>query len=136
MSEHNFKQDLWDDDYLDDQACAFDQLELLVVAASEYVQPTDDLRPSTLEAAQEACLQKRTNTRLSGLIIGALLIAATGLPTFLLAAYPTLAVVHSADLHQRATRTVTENGTETNWALYEVMSDLRRERSVLLNSSD
>ena len=136
MSELNFGRECWDGDNQDGQTPDVDQLELLVRAASEYVRPSDDLRPSTLEAAREACLRRRTNKRMSGLTIAVLLVAATGLPTLLLAAYPSVAVVHSAELHNRAARSVVEDGIEANWALYEALSDLRREHSALLNSSD
>ncbi|NOY41094.1 MAG: hypothetical protein GXP26_04565 [Planctomycetes bacterium] len=115
---------------------AIEQLESIVRSASGYLQPTDDLRPNALEAARDACRQRRTNRRLGGLAILVLLVAATGFPDFLLSSYPGVAAVQSSELHRRAARSVAENGTETNWALYEAFTELRREHSALLNPSD
>jgi len=114
----------------------FQQLEATVRAASGYVQPTDDLRPNALEAARDACRQRRTNRRLGGLAALVLLAASTGLPDILFSSYPSLIAVQSSDLHRIAARSVAENGVEANWALYEAFSELRREHSARLNPSD
>jgi len=131
MPEYNFHHEEYHDLPHD-----YDQLELILRTASEYVHPTDDLRPKSLEAARDACRQRQSSRRLGGLTVLVLLLAATGLPTLLLSAYPSLAVVQSTELHNRAARSVVDNGTETNWALYEAFSELRREHSALLNPSD
>lgn len=114
----------------------FQQLEAIVHAASGYVQPTDDLRPSALEAARDACRQRRTNRRLGGLAILVMLVAATGLPDILFSTYPEIVAVQSSDLHRLAARSVAENGTEANWALYEAFRELRHGHSAKLNPSD
>jgi len=114
----------------------FEQLESMLLAASGYLHPTDDLRPKALEAARDACRQRRTNRRLGGLAILVLLVAVTGFPHVLFSAYPNLLAVQSSELHRIAARSVAEEGVEANWALYEAFRDLRRERSARLNLSD
>jgi len=113
----------------------FQPFEAIVRSASGYVQPTDDLRPCVLEAAQGACRQRRTNRRLGGLAVLVMLVACTGLPDLLFSTYPEIVAVQSSDLHRLAARSVAENGTEANWALYEAFRDLRHGHSAKLNRS-
>jgi len=114
------------------QPADFQQVESLVRAASRYLQPTDDLRPNALEAARRACRQQRTSRRLGGLAFLALLVAATGFPEVLFSSNRGLVALQSSELHRRAARSVVENGTEMNWALYEAYRDLRREHATRL----
>ena len=114
----------------------FARLESIVHAAGGYVQPTDDLRPNTLEAAQYACRQRRTNLHFGGLGVFVLLLAATGFPGFLLSSRLGPAFVQSSELHRRAAQSVVEGSVGTNWALYEVFSELRDEQADLLHHAD
>ncbi len=118
------------------QPAAFEQLESMVRSACGYLQPTDDLRPNALEAARDACRQRRATRRLGGLAIIVLLVATTGIPDLLFSAYPEIVAVQSAELHRLAARSTVEKGTETNWALYEAFSELRRDRSARLHPAD
>jgi hypothetical protein len=121
---------------LDPLQADFARLESIVHAAGGYVHPTDDLRPNTLEAAQDACRQRRTNLRFGGLGLFVLLLAATGFPGFLLSSPLGPAFVPSSELHRRAALSVAEGSVGTNWALYEVFSELRGEQAELLHHSD
>jgi len=112
------------------------QLESIVRAAGGYIRPTDDLRPSTLEAARDACRQRRISRRFGGLAILVVLLAATGIPEFLFSSQRGKAFVRSSELHRRAAQNAVERGVGTNWALYEVFSELRREQADLLQHSD
>lgn len=114
----------------------FAQLESIVQAAGGYVQPTVDLRPKTLEAARTACRQRRTNIRLGSLAVFVLFLAATGVPEFFFSSNLGPAFVQSSDLHHRATRSAVKGNVGTNWALYEVFSEFRREQAELLHHAD
>jgi len=114
----------------------FEQLESIVRAAGGYVEPTDDLRPEVLEAARGACRQRRLGRRLCCWAVLVVLVSATGFPGFLFSSSPGLIAVQSSELQRRAALSVIENGTEANWALYEVFSELRRERSERFHVAD
>ncbi len=128
MSEFGYDFDHLQPDYA--------RLESIVHAAGRYVQPTVDLRPNTLEAARNACRQRRTNIRFGGLAALVLLFAATGFPSFLLSPHLGSAFVQSSELHRRAANIAVKGGVGTNWALYEVFSELRREQADLLHHAD
>lgn len=117
------------------QHSAFAELESMVRAAGGYVHPTDDLRPNTLEAVRSAGRQRRTSCRLGALAGLVLLLAASGFPDFLLSARLGPAFVQSSELHRRAVQYSVEKGIGTNWALYEVFSEMRREQADLLHRS-
>ena len=120
---------------LDQWQPEFARLESIVRTAGGYVRPTDDLRPNTLEAVQDACLQRRTNFRFGGLAVFIVLLAATGFPGFLFSSHLGPAFVQSSELHRRAAENALQSSVGSHWALYEVFSQLRREQADLLNHS-
>ena len=115
---------------------AFAEIESIVRAAGTYVRPSDDLRPSTLEAVRDACRQHRRGRRLVGLAFLVMLFAATGFPESLLTRHTSLAYVQSSELYRRAVESATDSRIGANWALYEVFSDLRREKAERLDRSN
>ena len=115
---------------------AFTQLESVVRAARGYVQPTEDLRPRTIEAAREASQLGRSRRRLASLTAIVLLLAATGFPGSMLSSNPDPAFTNSSELHRLAAKSAMKRGVGPNWALYEVFSKLRRDQADLLNHSD
>lgn len=115
---------------------SFGELESLVRRAGSYVQPTENLRPKSLEAAREATRQQRNNRRLGGAILVVVLLGAIGFPSFLRFSSLGPAFVRSDELHRRATQSALNSSVGTHWALYEVFCELRREQSELLNHVD
>ena len=115
---------------------SFNDLEAAVRDAGRYIRPTDDLRPSALEAAREAYKQQRRNRHLGTAAILMFLFAATGFPGTMLSSHSGLAYTGSAHLQHRALQTAAEPGIGTNWALYEVFSEVRQEQAEKLKHSN
>ena len=112
-----------------------DRLESLVRAAGGYIEPSDNLRPSTLEAAREACRQQRTTRRLGGLALVVVVLAATGLP-WLRGSSGGGSFVGSDEMYRRASIASLDSSVGTHWALYEVFRDARLEKAERLNHAD
>ena len=53
----------------------YSAIEAIIRAAGDHIEPTDDLRPRTLEAARRRCRQQRIGRRAGGLAVAALLLA-------------------------------------------------------------
>jgi hypothetical protein len=118
----------------------FDSVESLIHAACGYVQPTDDLRPRTLEAARAACRQRRSNYHFGCLAIVVVLLALCGFPhgdtsseTVLLARVSTS--IRHFDLQQQASLRVLQTGLDPGWAFFEAFSELRRKQADLFDSA-
>lgn len=57
-----------------DRHSAFGRLERLILSAANFVQPSYDLRPRTVEAAREYCRDKRAEQRLGGFVLAVMLV--------------------------------------------------------------
>jgi hypothetical protein len=118
---------------------AFDSIESLIRAACGYVQPTDDLRPRTLEAARSACRQRRWNSRVGGLALTIILLAMCGFPHWSSSRGEQIARASDAirhfDLHQQASLRMVRAGFDPSWALYEAFTDLRKKQADLFDSA-
>jgi hypothetical protein len=123
----------------DDDREALDEVESLVRAACGYVQPTDDLRPRTLEAAREACRQRRSNRRLGGLALSVVLLAVCGFPHWGAAPDKQVAdasaVIRHFDIDAEASLRASGAGFGPAWAFFEAFSDLRRMQADLFESA-
>ena len=125
-------------------------LESLIRAAGDYIHPTDDLRPRTLETARLRCRQQR---RASGMAIAAVLLVLL-LPSGMqrsahfdrLDPFSGAAVTDSlrwqAGRWQTGRSGASANGSsidgpsvegEVNWALVEIFTQLRRQQAELLH---
>jgi hypothetical protein len=119
---------------------SFDSLESIVRAAGGYVQPTDDLRPSTLEAAREACSQRRWNFRLGAVALVVIVLAIGDLPSRIMASRagqldnPSQAI-RGYDLHQQASLRMTHSGFDSSWAVYEAFAELRKKQADLFDAA-
>lgn len=121
-------------------ASRFDSLEAIVRAAGGYVQPTDDLRPSTLEAAREACTKRRWNFRIGTLASAVILMAVFGLPGQALSTGAgqnkrVSQAIRGFDLHRQASLRIVHAGFDTSWAMYEAFADLRKKQADLFDTA-
>lgn len=115
-----------------------DSVESLVRAACGYVEPSDDLRPRTLEAAREACRQGRTNFRFGSLALSVILLALCGFPHWALSTRAEQVarvsfVIRHFDLHGQASSRMVRLGFDPSWAVYEAFSDLRQKQADLFD---
>lgn len=116
---------------------AFAAVESLVRAAGHYVQPRDDLRPSTLEAARRATSLRRWNMRLAGIAALMVVLAVGNIPGRFLPkpADSTLAhqmVTREFELRQESAKQM--GGTfNPAWAWVEAFFELRHKQANLIN---
>lgn len=110
-------------------------LERTIRQAGSYVQPTDNLRPKTLEAARSAWCQRRTNWR-AGAMIAAVLLLAIGQATNQFGwqvQQPIAAVSINREFAQR--NQAYQRNVNPGWELYEAFCELRSKQAVLLKDS-
>jgi hypothetical protein len=115
----------------------FAPIESLVRAAGGYVRPSDDLRPSTLEAARHSRSNRRWNYRISGLACAVLLLAVCNIPGRFT---PTpgegtvaeATVTEEYELRQQSAKSL-GFGFNPAWAWYEAFLELRSKQSKLIN---
>jgi len=119
---------------------SFADIESMVRAAGHYVEPTDDLRPRTIEAARERCSQQRVNRWIGGLALAFALLLVSGVPDFVRSSLdqasdnsPLLATSH--ELHMRAAQRSLDSRVGPHWAFYEVFVELRHEQAQLFRNS-
>jgi hypothetical protein len=117
-----------------------DALESLIRAAGDYVHPTDDLRPRTLERARLRCRQQR---RAGGTALAALLLVLL-LPSGHrqydpIAPFGGLSISAATDPLERQTgcwqagSNGLRAGVGPDWALVEIFTQLRRQQAELLH---
>lgn len=119
---------------------SFDSLETIVRAAGDYIQPSDDLRPSTLEAAREACSKRRWNFRVGTLAVAVVLLATCGLPSRILPPQEgevkkVSQVIRGYDLHRQASLRMVHAGFDSSWAMVEAFAELRKKQAGLFNAA-
>jgi hypothetical protein len=114
----------------------FAEVERLLRSARGYLQPTEDLRPNTLEASRDACRQRHSTQRLGTLAACALFLAATGFPEAYISSSLGPAFIQSAELQRRVAACASSTADGMNWALYEVISDIRHDQATRLKSAD
>ena len=107
----------------------FSWLESTVRGAGEYIQPDDDLRPASLEAARSALKERRLNRRLGSIVLLVLFFVGTGFPGLLLDSRSGPTFVQSSQLHRRAAQLAVSSDIGASWALYEVYSEIRRDQA-------
>ena len=115
---------------------AIAELEKVILRAGNYIAPSDDLRPRTLEVAREVNCRQRTNHRVCKAVAVLLFLFVSGVPQSLVAPTDSSLFVHSEELHQRAKELTASAGVEPQWALYEVFRSLRDEQADRLNGSE
>jgi hypothetical protein len=119
---------------------SFDSLESIVRAAGGYVQPTDDLRPRTMEAARESCSRRRWNFRLGAVAIVVIALAISDLPSRIMASQAgqldnPSQVIRGYDLHEQASLRMVHTGFDSSWAVYEAFAELRKKQADLFDAA-
>lgn len=133
MTEADNGRESWGDE-------PFAPIESLLRAAENFVQPSDDLRPKTLESAREQRSQQKINRRIGGMAVAVILLATLGLPDFLTPSparksdsSPFVATAY--DMHQRAARLAADTHVDPSWALLEAFVELRHSQAKLFSNS-
>ena len=126
MSNSNLETDATED--------AFESIEAMVRAAGNYVVPSDDLRPRTLEAAREICRIKRTERKLGGFVLTSLCFCLLSMPLAdCLVVWRSHSLAPSAmEMQRRALQITTEPDSNPSWGLMEAFDELRRLQAARL----
>ena len=110
----------------DDQA--LEQIESAIRAAGNYVRPSEDLRPRTLEAAREHCGDRRAEQKLGGFVIAVLLLVMISPPAvrFLDVLRSQSTSPSARQLQDRGLEYATDPRIGSNFGLTEAFTQLRR----------
>ena len=112
-------------------------VELLIRAARNYVVPSDNLRPRTLEAARESAADRVGFYKLARLFLILLFCSALSVPALdRLTAWHDKSVSPSAsEIQDQASQIATEKGVGPHWGLYEAFNRLRNHQAANLSSN-
>ena len=110
-------------------------VELLIRAARNYVVPSDNLRPRTLEAARESAADRVGFYKLARLFLILLFCSALSVPALdRLTAWHDKSVSPSAsEIQDQASQIATEKGVGPHWGLYEAFNRLRNHQAENLS---
>ena len=104
-------------------------IESFVRAAGDLIEPTDDLRPRTIETARRRCRHQRIERRTGGLAVAALLLSLS-LPD---------RIDHSGrfesayELHRHTAQQAIEGGADASWGLVDAFTEWRRKQAELFS---
>lgn len=117
-----------------DSPDAFEAIEEAIRAAGTYVAPSDDLRPKTLEAAQQRCEDRRGGMRIGGFaaVLLVCIVASAPLAERLTAWHERTAAPSSSELQEQALEIATDRNVGPHWGLLEAFSELRRSQAARL----
>lgn len=117
---------------------SLEQIESVIRAAGQYVRPSEDLRPRTLEAAREHCNDRRAERKLGGFAIAVLLLVTVSPPAiqFVDVLRSTPSAPTAAEMHHRALDYGAQPNVGMHWGLAEAFTQLRRVQAARLNHSD
>lgn len=110
-----------------------DEIEALVRLAGDYVQPSDDLRPSVLEAARAATKEQRARRRIARL--AAVFFLAVVSVASLSGAGSTGASAYAASFWQGPLHAPVQSASErdrSGWEMVDSFTELRRHQARLL----
>ena len=119
------------------ERAVFAPIESMVRAAGGYVRPSEDLRPSTLEAARHSCSKRRWNRSLGGLAAAVALLAVCQVPGRFASPMAETAVAPATVMQEFEIRHQAAKGLGFNfnptWAWYEAFLELRNKQSQRIN---
>ena len=104
------------------------EIESAIRAAGNYVCPSDDLRPSTLEAAREYCQDRRVRRKFGRMLIAAVLLITFGAPIFerLDNKVKPPAAPSAMEMQRRALEHAAQASVGPNWGMLEAFTEWRR----------
>ena len=115
----------------------FAPIEALVRASGGYVRPSDDLRPSTLEAARDSCSKRRWSYRLAGVAAAVMVLAVCNVPGRFSSPISESAVAPTMVKHEFEIRHQAAKGLGFNfspaWAWYEAFLEVRKQQDRRVN---
>lgn len=112
---------------------SFAPIEAMIRSAGNYVRPSDDLRPRTLEAARHAGGKRRLNKRIVGLAAAVLLLGLCNVPgrfvsTDVAEKTSEATVMREFELRQQSARSAGLSFSPT-WAWFEAFWELRNQQA-------
>jgi hypothetical protein len=110
-------------------------IESMILAAGNFVQPSDELRPRALEAAKEVCGDQRTERKLGGFTIAILLAAFLSSPAidYLEVLRSNSVMPSAAEMEERGLAYSDQPGIGVQWGLAEAFNQLRRVQASQLS---
>jgi hypothetical protein len=118
-----------------DGSCPSDSaIESFIRAAGDFIEPTDDLRPRTLERARRRCQQQRIERRAGGMAVAALLLAMS-LPSRIdhSGRFESAYELHRHTFQQAIEGKPSEAGTDASWGLVDTFTEWRRHQAELFS---
>ena len=113
------------------QAESFGHTESLIRQARNYVRPSEQLRPRTLEAARVGCHDRRVEQRLGGIVFALLILMVIAAPaaSYVHAVRGMNASPNAAEMQSRAIEYGARPDVGSHWGFTEAFSQLRRVQS-------
>jgi hypothetical protein len=120
-----------------DEDSWFLPVEMLIRAAGNYVVPSDNLRPKTLEVARELATDRLAYCRLGGMLLLMLFFGALSVPALdrLNAWHGKSVSPSAAEIQEQAARLSTKKGVGPDWGLFEAFNQLRIRQAANLSPS-
>lgn len=123
-------------EWLEDGGAEMSRVEQTVFAAGNFIRPSEDLRPRTLEAAKEHCAKRRLRLTFSSMAIAIALLSLISIPLGArLRERRSQTVSPSIEIQHRAIEYATSAGFGPDWGLTEAFSQLRASQANHLGRS-
>lgn len=125
---------------IDPRACddqSFEQIEAAIRAAGDYIRPSEDLRPRTLDAAREDGGDRRAEQKLGVLMIAALMLISVASPAvhYIDALRRQTSTPSASELQHQGLQYASDPRIGPNWGLAEAFTQLRRLQADRLSGS-
>ena len=116
------------DSHARDDQQAIAEIEAAIRAAGDYVWPSDDLRPRTLETARELSQQRRAQRRLGRFFLAVVFLMAFGVPLFerVDSRVKPRTAPSAIDMQRRALEHAARASVGPNWGMLEAFTEWRR----------
>lgn len=111
-------------------------IESMIASASEFVVPTEDLRPQTLDAAREQAHDANTQRQLGAFFVCAVLLVSTCLPVvgYLGDVQSQLRAPTASQLQEMALEHSSRKAVGPDWGLIEAFTQWRRSQAEYLGN--
>jgi hypothetical protein len=111
--------------------------EAMIRAAANFVVPSTDLRPKTLEAAHNRCATRRLHRRVRSSVLIAVCLYAISLPLmeYLAVQRSRMVAPSSSQMESRALEFSSHSNIGPTWGLMEAFQQLRRQQAARLGQA-